>query len=249
MQKSDLFVVAMKPVKAGGAKGGDGLRRTGPRQLSLAFADSPSGGGSDACLGRIRAAELSAAKSEDARRRAGPVACAVDTSRLLEEVASEANLARALLNVIRNKGAPGRDGQTVEEAEAQAPAIIDDLRRALLVECYRPGEVRRVLLPKPGGGQRGLGIPNVVDRVGSTGVCSRFWSRSSSRRFIRAVTVSVQDGVRTQPSLRSRSICKPGAGSWSTLIWKNFSIEFTISDFSTALVGRSRIVGWSIWCA
>ena len=47
-----------------------------------------------------------------------------DTSRLLEEVASEANLARALLNVVRNKGAPGVDGQTVEEAEAKAPSII-----------------------------------------------------------------------------------------------------------------------------
>ena len=39
------------------------------------------------------------------------------------------------------------------------------LRRDLLAGSYRPGEVRRVWLPKPGGGQRGLGIPNVVDRV------------------------------------------------------------------------------------
>ena len=88
-----------------------------------------------------------------------------DTSRLLEEVASEANLAEALLKVVRNKGAPGVDGQTVEMAEARAPSIIAGLRRDLLAECYRPGDVRRVWLPKPGGGQRGLGIPNVVDRV------------------------------------------------------------------------------------
>jgi RNA-directed DNA polymerase len=39
------------------------------------------------------------------------------------------------------------------------------LRRDLLEGRYRPGDVRRVWLPKPGGGQRGLGIPNVVDRV------------------------------------------------------------------------------------
>jgi len=88
-----------------------------------------------------------------------------DTSRLLEEVASEANLAQALLNVVRNKGAPGVDGQTVEEAEAKAPSIIARLRRDVLAESYRPGEVRRVWLRKPGGGQRGLGIPNVVDRT------------------------------------------------------------------------------------
>ena len=43
--------------------------------------------------------------------------------------------------------------------EAKAPSIIARLRRDLLSECYRPGDdVRRVWLPKPGGGQRGLGI-------------------------------------------------------------------------------------------
>ncbi|MEI7609813.1 MAG: group II intron reverse transcriptase/maturase, partial [Rhodospirillaceae bacterium] len=57
------------------------------------------------------------------------------------------------------------DGQTVEAAEARAPSILARLRRELLQECYRPGEVRRVWLPKPGGGQRGLGIPNVIDRT------------------------------------------------------------------------------------
>ena len=66
---------------------------------------------------------------------------------------------------MRNQGAPGADGQTVEAAEAKAPAIIARLRRDLLEGCYRPGDVRRVWLPKPGGGQRGLGIPNIVDRV------------------------------------------------------------------------------------
>src|SRR5580704_14721933 len=98
-------------------------------------------------------------------RTAGHAANVADTSRLLEEVACEANLAKALLNVVRNKGAPGVDGQTVEDAEAKAPQIIARLRRDLLAECYRPGDVRRVWLPKPGGGERGLGIPNVVDRT------------------------------------------------------------------------------------
>src|SRR5208283_5274595 len=99
------------------------------------------------------------------KKTRGPGTGVADTSRLLEDVASEANLATALLKVIRNKGAPGVDGQTVEMAEAQAPSIIASLRRDLLAGCYRPSDVRRVWLPKPGGGQRGLGIPNVVDRV------------------------------------------------------------------------------------
>jgi RNA-directed DNA polymerase len=79
--------------------------------------------------------------------------------------ASERRAFLALINVVRNKGAPGIDGQTVEEAEAQAPKLIGRLRRALLQGCYRPGDVRRVFIPKPGGGRRGLGIPNVIDRV------------------------------------------------------------------------------------
>ncbi len=43
-------------------------------------------------------------------------------------------------------------------------ALLDKLRHALLSERYRPGDIRRVWIPKRGGGQRGLGIPNVIDR-------------------------------------------------------------------------------------
>jgi len=145
------------------------LRRTGHRQLSFVLADSPDflredGGGSD---GPPDASERRAFLLQRAKRKrsARTVAWAADTSRLLEDAASEANLALALLNVVRNKGAPGVDGQTVEEAEANAPKLLHRLRRALLEGRYRPGDVRRVFIPKPGGGQRGLGIPNVVDRV------------------------------------------------------------------------------------
>jgi len=126
--------------------------------LNLAFADNPSGGGaaepSDAS--ERQSFLLHKARSKKTR---GPAAEVADSSRLLEEVASEANLAKALLNVVRNKGAPGMDGQTVEAAEAQAPSIIGRLRRELLTGCYRPGEIRRAWLPKRGGGERGLGIP------------------------------------------------------------------------------------------
>ncbi len=132
--------------------------------MSFAFADSPQGGGGTGTpdVSGGRAFLLHTAKP---RKTARTVACTADTSRLLEEVASVANLAQALLKVIRNQGAPGVDGQTVEEAQRNAAPLIAALRHDLLAECYRPGAVRRVWLPKPGGGQRGLGIPNVVDRV------------------------------------------------------------------------------------
>jgi group II intron reverse transcriptase/maturase len=132
--------------------------------LTIAFADSPSGGGENEPSDASDRRNFLLLKARSKKTR-GPGTDVADTSRLLEEVALEANLATALLKVVRNKGAPGVDGQTVEMAEAKAPSIIASLRRDLLAGCYRPGDVRRVWLPKPGGGQRGLGIPNVVDRV------------------------------------------------------------------------------------
>ena len=146
------------------SKGEDGLRRMKPRQLSFAFADSPQGGGgsTDPDASGRREFLLHTARSKTTR---GFVAEAADLGRLLEQAASEANLAKALLNVVRNKGAPGVDGQTVEAVEARAPSILARLRDELLTGRYRPGEVRRVWLPKPGGGERGLGVPNVIDRV------------------------------------------------------------------------------------
>ena len=122
--------------------------------MSFVFADSPSGGGRDE---RSDASEQRSFLLHKAKRKKtnGPNAGAADTSRLLEEAVTEANLARALLNVVRNKGAPGVDGQTVEMAEAKAPAIIARLRRDLLEGYYRPDDVRRVWLRKPGAGKEG----------------------------------------------------------------------------------------------
>ena len=140
------------------------MRRTGHRQLSFAFADSPQGGGEAGTPDTSGALAFLLHKAKP-RKAARTVAGTADTSRLLEEVASIANLAAALLKVIRNQGAPGVDGQTVEEAQQQAAPLLAALRHDRLTGRYRPGDVRRVWLPKPGGGQRGLGIPNVVDRV------------------------------------------------------------------------------------
>jgi len=81
----------------------------------------------------------------------------------VEEVAYR--LTDALVNVVANKGAPGPDGQTVEQLCEQWPAAGPALAASLLAGNYRPGMTRRVEIPKSGGGMRGLGIPNVTDRV------------------------------------------------------------------------------------
>lgn len=83
----------------------------------------------------------------------------------MEAVANEVNLLRAFERVAANDGAPGVDRQSVAEVASHLDGVIDGLHRSLLDGSYQPGLVRRVWIPKSGGGQRGLGIPNVVDRV------------------------------------------------------------------------------------
>jgi len=82
----------------------------------------------------------------------------------MEEVVER--LEEAFANVAANQGAPGPDGQRIEQVRQHLPVVLAKLRRALLDGSYQPGEIRRVWIPKAGGkGQRGLGIPNVVDRM------------------------------------------------------------------------------------
>jgi len=84
---------------------------------------------------------------------------------LLEAVVAAANMHAAWARVKSNKGAPGIDGMTIEEFPAFAKVHWPAIRQALNDGCYCPSPVRRVMIPKAGGGERALGIPNVVDRV------------------------------------------------------------------------------------
>jgi group II intron reverse transcriptase/maturase len=80
----------------------------------------------------------------------------------MEEVTNY--LEEAFQNVASNKGAPGPDRQTIDEVREHLGDLVPRLAKALLTETYEPGNIRRVWIPKSGG-QRGLGIPNVVDRM------------------------------------------------------------------------------------
>jgi group II intron reverse transcriptase/maturase len=74
------------------------------------------------------------------------------------------NLLTALERVERNGGAPGIDGMTVAELRPYLKEHWLEVREALDQQTYRPSPVRRVEIPKPGGGVRLLGIPTVMDR-------------------------------------------------------------------------------------
>jgi RNA-directed DNA polymerase len=71
----------------------------------------------------------------------------------------------ALAHVVSNQGAAGPNRQTVAELKANWASIKPQLIKELQGGVYHPGDIRRVWIPKAGGGERGLGIPNVIDRV------------------------------------------------------------------------------------
>ena len=78
-------------------------------------------------------------------------------------------LAHAYALARSNRGAPGVDGVTFDAIEAAGLAEwLERLGEDVRSKRYRPQPVRRVLIPKPGGGERPLGIPTIRDRVVQT---------------------------------------------------------------------------------
>jgi RNA-directed DNA polymerase len=83
---------------------------------------------------------------------------------LMEEVVRDENAQLSLQAVMRNKGAPGIDHMTTQELEGHFKRHWESIKSKLLAGTYAPTPVRRVEIPKPGGGVRMLGIPTVLDR-------------------------------------------------------------------------------------
>ena len=88
-----------------------------------------------------------------------------ENQQLLEMILERANMWAALKRVRQNKGAPGVDGMTVDQAGKYLERHWLKIRVAILDGTYQPLPVRRKEIPKPDGGVRLLGIPAVIDRV------------------------------------------------------------------------------------
>src|SRR5499427_4782723 len=89
---------------------------------------------------------------------------------LYDKIYREDILAHAYDLAKANQGAPGVDGQTFEGIELWVgrEKWLAKLRNELHTRSYKPQPVRRVMIPKPGGGERPLGIPTIRDRVVQT---------------------------------------------------------------------------------
>lgn len=151
----DGGVMPVQPADGGQGKAVSVDQTAMQLQLPIATAEDPAGSARKVARDRSRAGRARVPKAI--------VTAKTSTPARMEEVAER--LDSAMKKVVANKGAPGPDGVTVGQLREQWPSIAARLRVDLLSGSYRPGGIRRAMIPKADGGQRALGIPNVVDRV------------------------------------------------------------------------------------
>ena len=122
-----------------------------------------------ASAGRAGAARGEAVREPASDEAEGPRHEPSDTGNphaaLLHAAFTRENLQRALKRVRANKGAAGVDGLDIDQTAGHLTTAWPVIREQLLTGTYRPSPVRRVLIPKPDGGERELGIPTVTDRL------------------------------------------------------------------------------------
>ena len=107
-----------------------------------------------------RGTDIGASKSTASQERSDP-----RENQLMEEVLTKENMSKAMKRVEQNQGAAGVDDMTVGELKNHLKKEWPRIRGELLEGRYKPKPVRRVMIPKAGGGKRTLGIPTVVDRL------------------------------------------------------------------------------------
>jgi hypothetical protein len=193
-----------------------------PKQLSLFIgtAEVPARVGSDGVVGRPRGRSATRAVPKPVAKREHETDATID--------AVTKGLNEAFSKVARNRGAPGPDGQTIDVMREHLEDWMPSLKSSLLEGSYMPGDIRRVWIPKAGGGQRGLGIPNVIDRVVQEAV-RQVLEPMYEPEFLRRVTDFVLEGaVKRQLPRRSR-MWKKGMSMWSTSIWRSSSIGSAIN--------------------
>jgi RNA-directed DNA polymerase len=163
-QKSDGRVVpkgrrkAIPSRESRGGKAATVEEQADQLALFVETAESPQGAPRKVVVGVPTMKALTVPKSSNGKSTSPP-------PMTMESIADEANLEAAFLKVAANRGAAGPDRVSIVEVRERLDEYLPRIRVSLLDGSYRAGEIRRVWIPKKSGGQRGLGIPNVIDRI------------------------------------------------------------------------------------
>src|SRR6516162_10473714 len=116
---------------------------------------------------------------------------------LYDKICREDILLHAYRMARANAGAPGVDGVTFAQIEEQGlEGWLADLREELVSKTYRPDPVRRVMIPKHGGGERPLGIPMRASYCTSRNLSlgRMVYARGRRNPFAQRAVCRVRDG-------------------------------------------------------
>ena len=130
-----------------------------PKQLGLRFETAEQYAKAEADGARVAHRRVSRAHAEPKSKRKEEGVLAATMESVTE------GLRTAFAAVASKHGAPGPDGKSIKEVRAHLEELLPKLTESLMKGDYEPGNIRRVWIPKSGGGQRGLGIPDVIDRT------------------------------------------------------------------------------------
>jgi len=150
---------------------------------------------------------------------------------LLEKMLGRENLQLALKRVRQNGGAAGVDGKTVQELPGWLRDHWPEVKDQLLTGAYRPMPVKRVEIPKPGGGTRLLGIPTVLDRLLQQALLQvTLEKKVLGFSFLANKEATIRIAARTLERLKDR-IREITSRTWA------MSVEKRIGKLNTYLIG------------
>ena len=166
---------------------------------------------------------------------------------LYDKVYREDILAHAYELAKANRGAPGVDGQTFEGIEAHGlEEWLKELGNELRTKRYKPQPVRRVMIPKLGGGERPLGIPTIRDRVVQT--AAKLVLETIFEADLEPCAYGYRPKRSAQDAIKKvhRLLCG-GIPMWWTRICPSTSTKFRTGNSCSAWPGESSIERCCDW--
>ena len=146
-----------------------------------------------------------------------------EAARLLEAILDRENMMAAYHRVVANRGAAGVDAMTVDDLKAFLGEHWPRIKEDLLAGRYRPQPVRRVEIPKPGGGSAHLGDPHGAGPADPAGAASGAVTALRPGFLASSATASGRGAAPTRRCWRRASMWRRAGAGWWTSTWRSSS--------------------------